>query len=71
MVIKTKVKGKTSKGIEYLIKRGKKKRETIVARNVQDAVNKAHRMYPNVKVLGVERKKSRAGREYETYWIEH
>jgi len=64
----TKARRKATKGNEYWI-RGVRGRKSITARNVQDAVNKANRLYPKAELLGVERKQSRSGREYETYWI--
>jgi len=50
---------------EYKV-RGIGRRETIIARNIQDAVNKVARKYPKTKTLGVERV---GNREYETTWI--
>jgi hypothetical protein len=63
----TKTKRKASRN-EYLI-RGVKGRKTIDARNMQEAVNKASRLYPRSKLLGVERIARTTNREYETTWI--
>lgn len=56
------------KGYEYRVRGVKGEKTKITAHNIQNAVNKVHRMYPRARILGVERL-SRTGREYETTWI--
>ena len=61
---------KVKKGLyRYIVRGVKGEKMTITARNTQDAVNKASRMYPRAKLLGVERIAHTTKREYETTWI--
>ena len=53
---------------EYWVRGVKWGKTKVVARNIQQAVNKVCRLYPKAKILGVERV-SKTGREYETTWI--
>lgn len=54
---------------EYVIVSASGSIKTITARNIQEAYDRAGRLFPRAKLITVSRKASRTGREYETYII--